>query len=382
MESPFNFGKKVQGDYFINRVEEIKRLETNFISGINTMVIAPRRWGKSSLVDKVSEIVSLKYQDIKFVHLDLFKIKNERDFFEQLLTSAIKASSSKWEDWMKNAKKFLKGLVSSFSVGIDPYQEFNFKLNWEQPEILQTAIIDLPERIAQKKKLKLVICIDEFQKIADFPNSIQLQQLLRSAWQTHKSCTYCLYGSKFHIINELFTNESMPFFNFGDILYLDKIPTEHWHHYISDRFISTGKKIKKKYIEYIIHLSNNHPFHVQQLSHQLWRTSTKSVDDKTFAQALDELLRYNQILYSRIMDGITELQFNMLSAIASGETQLNSRDVIQKYHLGTSGNVETIKKALAKKDLIDFSREKPEFEDPLFEYWFSKNFIPGMKQVI
>lgn len=82
------------------------------------------------------------------------------------------------------------------------------------------------------------------------------------------------------------------------------------------------------------------------------------------------------------MDGITELQFNMLSAIASGETQLNSRDVIQKYHLGTSGNIETIKKALRKKDLINFSKEKPEFEDPLFEYWFGKNFIPGMKPFI
>jgi hypothetical protein len=374
MESPFNFGKKVYGSYFINREKEIKRLEANFISGINTMIIAPRRWGKSSLVEKVSEVISANYNRIRVIHIDLFKIRNERDFFEQLMTEVIKASSTKWEDWMKNAKNFLKGLVSSFSVGIDPYQEFSFKLNWEQPEVLQTAIADLPEQIALKKKIRLIVCLDEFQKIAEFPESIHLQQMLRSVWQSHKSCTYCLYGSKFHVINELFTNESMPFFNFGDILYLEKIPKEHWYAYITNGFKATGKEIKRNYIDYIIHLSNNHPFHVQQLSHQLWRTCEKSVDDGTFAQALDELLRYNQILYSRIMDNLTELQVNMLAAIASGETQLNSSEVIQKYRLGTSGNVETLKKALIKKDLINFSGEKPEFEDPLFEYWFRKNF--------
>ena len=373
MESPFNFGKKVEGKHFVNRVEEIKHLETNFVSGINTMVIAPRRWGKSSLVKKAYEQVNKKYPEIRICDIDLFKIKNEKEFYEQLLAEIIKSSSSKWEEWIESAKSLLKGLVSSFSVGVDPYQDFKFKLNWDNPEMLQNAVLELPEKIAIKKKIKFVICIDEFQKIDDFQDSLQLQQKLRSNWQSHQHCSYCLYGSKYHIINQLFSNESMPFFRFGDILYLDKIPENHWRKYIKDGFRLAKKSIDIKYIEYIIHLSDNLPFHVQQLSHQVWRLTENTVDDKVFQMAIDELLKYNDILYSRMVDDLSELQINLLLAISEGETKLNSKTVIQNYNLGTSGNVETIKKALTKKEIINFSGVKPEFEDPLFSYWF-KNY--------
>jgi hypothetical protein len=70
---------------------------------------------------------------------------------------------------------------------------------------------------------------------------------------------------------------------------------------------------------------------------------------------------------------VYELQINLLQAISEGETMLTSKNVIQKYNLGTSGNVDTLKKALMKKEIISFSGSKPEFEDPLFAYWF-KNY--------
>ena len=373
MESPFSFGKKVSGDQFLNREMELDRLETNFVSGINTMVIAPRRWGKSSLVQKASERVEAKYPNIRVCHIDLFRIKNEREFYEKLLSEIVKSSSSKWEDWMKNAKQFLKGLVSSFSVGVDPYQDFKFKLNWEEPEVLKDTILELPEKIALKKNMKFVICIDEFQKIDDFQDSLQIQQNLRSVWQSQQNCSYCLYGSKFHIINHLFSNDSMPFFKFGDSIYLDKIPEQHWHKFIKDKFTSHQKGIDEKYIEHILSLSDNLPFHVQQLSHQVWRLTDRKVDDKVLAMAIDELLKYNDILYGRLIDDLSELQINLLQAISAGETMLTSKTVIQKYNLGTSGNVDTLKKALMKKEIISFSGSKPEFEDPLFAYWF-KNY--------
>jgi AAA+ ATPase superfamily predicted ATPase len=133
MESPFIFGKKVFGKNFINRTAEIERLETNFTSGINTIIIAPRRWGKSSLVLKASQKVARKNKNIKFINIDLFKVKSERDLYQQLMIQVLKASSSKWEEWIANAKSFLKGLVSSFSIGIDPVHDFKFQLNWDEP---------------------------------------------------------------------------------------------------------------------------------------------------------------------------------------------------------------------------------------------------------
>ena len=375
MESPFIFGKKVKGKNFINRTTELKRLKLNFISGINTMIIAPRRWGKSSLVMKASEQIEKTEKNIRICYIDLFRINNEKEFYEELLTQVVKSSSSRWEDWFNNAKNLLKGLVSSFSIGVDPYQDFKFKLNWEEPKLLQSAIIDLPEKLAKKKKLKFIICIDEFQKIAEFPGSLSLQQKLRSSWQSHEFSSYCLFGSKFHIINELFSNPSMPFYQFGDLMYLEKIPEKHWYNYISRAFRNTGKEIKKEHIDRILYLSKNHPFHVQQFSHHVWRLTERVVDDKVFAITIDELLRYNAIFYERMINSMSLLQINFLRAIAEGETQLTSAEVIKKYELGTSGNIETLKKAVVNKEIVSFLGNKPEFEDPLFKYWFTKTFL-------
>jgi hypothetical protein len=53
MNSPFKYGKVVTGDYFINRTDDIKRIQNNISAGINTILISPRRWGKSSLVKQI-----------------------------------------------------------------------------------------------------------------------------------------------------------------------------------------------------------------------------------------------------------------------------------------------------------------------------------------
>jgi hypothetical protein len=66
---------------------------------------------------------------------------------------------------------------------------------------------------------------------------------------------------------------------------------------------------------------------------------------------------------------------NFLKAVAEREKRFSSSEVINKYNLGTSGNIETLKKALMNKEILNFLYGDPEFEDPLFEYWFTKTFL-------
>ena len=56
--SPFVFGTRVSGETFIDRVKETKRLKINFENGINTVLISPRRMGKTSLVAKVVSLLT------------------------------------------------------------------------------------------------------------------------------------------------------------------------------------------------------------------------------------------------------------------------------------------------------------------------------------
>lgn len=68
MDNPFIFGKAVEGPYFTDRQEDAKRLRANLCHGINTILISPRRWGKTSLVKKVTAEIESK--DLKTVFIE------------------------------------------------------------------------------------------------------------------------------------------------------------------------------------------------------------------------------------------------------------------------------------------------------------------------
>ena len=47
-------------------------------------------------------------------------------------------------------------------------------------------ILNLPEQIARKKDIQVVVCIDEFQNLAGFKHPLLFQRRLRSEWQHHQ----------------------------------------------------------------------------------------------------------------------------------------------------------------------------------------------------
>lgn len=375
MFSPFVFGKIAGGNAFVNRDKERKRVIQNFLSGINTMLISPRRWGKSSLIKQAAIECSSENGDIRFCFIDLFAVKNEHEFYERLLTEVIKASDTQLESWMKTAKEFLKQIVPIFSLNLDDQSNFKLSLEWEQAKKNAGEILNFPEKIAAKRKIKFVICVDEFQKCMQFDDSLNFQQKLRSVWQTQQHCSYVLYGSKRHVITELFESQSMPFYRFGDLLYLDKIEKKHWLPFIQEQFKSTGKEISPQLASRIVEQVQNHPFYVQQFSHQVWINTTQKATGRIIENAIEELLRYNSVMYYRETDMLTNLQLSLLHAISDGHSQLTSKEVLNKYNLGTSGNILRIKEGLEKKEIVDFFERKPLFIDPLYEVWLKRNLF-------
>ena len=220
-EAPFVFGVRVEGDTFTDRREETERLKMNFLYGINTILISPRRMGKTSLVDKVC---SLMVDDsIRIARMDAFGCRSEQDFVNAFATAVLRATSSKWEEWMENAKLFLSRFVPKISFGQDPINDFSIALELNEKNHSTEDILQLPELIAREKGIRIVVCIDEFQQLGEFPDSLIFQKKLRSVWQLQNHVSYCLYGSKKHLMEQMFQNASYPFYRFGDFFYLEKI---------------------------------------------------------------------------------------------------------------------------------------------------------------
>jgi AAA+ ATPase superfamily predicted ATPase len=375
-ENPFVFGKAVEGRFFTDRMKDAEHLEANLTHGINTILISPRRWGKTSLVKKV--ISNVTRPDIIIIYVDIFSCKSEYDFYRQLATAIIQQTSSKIEEWMITAKEFLSRLITKVSFSPDSIQEYALSFEFPDKDSSEQDILQLPERIAQKKGLRLVICLDEFQQIAEFQDSITFQKKLRSVWQHQQNVSYCLFGSKRHLMTELFSDTSNPFYKFGDMMFLKKIPTEEWIPFICRKYQETGKIITEKQAERICKVTENLSSYVQHLSWIVWYKANPVTTNEMIELSIDELLEQNKVFFQREIEGLTELQLNLLKAVANGvDTGFSKKEIIKKYRLESSANVQGVKKAMIKKDLIDIDGSVITFNDPIFKLWIKRN-IPNL----
>ena len=371
IENPFVFGKAAEGTYFTDRTEDAKRLHANLTHGINTIIISPRRWGKTSLVKKV--IADINRPDIKPVFIDIFQCKSEYEFYHAFASSVIKQTASRLDEWVETAKNFLSNISPKFSFGSDPMNDFSLSFDWNPKDDTETDILQLPEKIAQKKDVHLVICLDEFQQIADFDDTQKFQKKLRSVWQHQQNVTYCMFGSKKHLMENIFNDKANPFYKFGDMMFLKKIPTEEWVPFICAKFQETGKKISPELASKICEATENLSSYVQHLAWVVWYKTDKVVTNKDVTAAIDDLLEQNKVFFQREVEQLSELQLNFLRALANGVTTGFSRkDVIKKYRLESSANVQSVKKALLKKDLINVDGQEISFNDSLFKQWLKR----------
>jgi hypothetical protein len=375
MDSPFQIGRIVYKDGFVNREQYIKHLSSNLQSGINTMLISPRRWGKSSLVRRVADLLCSTNQNIVFCFIDMYNVRTEKQFYQEFAKVLIQSTSTKWQEWLENAKNLLKNIVPRFSFGSNPDTDFSIHLDWKDIETSANEILELPEIISKKKKTRVVICLDEFQNIAYFNESLAFQKKLRSVWQLHQHATYCIYGSKRHIITKMFESQSMPFYKFGETLFLDKIESKYWIPFIKGNFEKTGKQISNKLAQTIVSLVDNHPYFVQLLSNNVWLQTDTKCTEKSIDKAVENLLYQNTIIYQKEIDSLTNPQLNFLRALIEGVQQFSSKENLSKYDLGTSGNILRIKQALESKEVIDLWGSKIEFLDPIFRMWFERMYL-------
>lgn len=371
MEAPFVYGRIADDLNFTDRKNEVALLTQNFKNLINTVIISPRRWGKTSLVNKCAKLLSEENKNTQVCQVDIFNCRTEEQFYTAYANALMRVSTSAWEEFVAGVKKYLSRMAPtvSLSEGSQSY-ELSFGIGFKDNRLSYDEILDLPQQIAKDKGKKIIVCIDEFQNINEYEDSLAFQRKLRAHWQTHTSVCYCLYGSKRHMLLSIFNDYSMPFYKFGDILFLQKIERKDWVAFISQRFADTGKQISDELSGMIADKMKNHPYYTQQLSQQTWLRTSKECSEAIVNEAFNSLIGQLSLLFSNIIDSLTSRQINFLIAVADGVVNFSSKDILKHYQLGTSANIKNLKKATLEKDLIDILPGNTiEIQDPAFEYW-------------
>lgn len=370
MNIPFVYGKIAEKENFTDRKEEQETLFQNFSCLVNTIIISPRRWGKTSLVNQVIQRFE-KDKSIKICQVDIFNCRTEEQFYQAYAHAVLKANATVWEDFIVSAKKYLGKLLPSVTLtDMAQTYELSFGLDFKDNQMTYDEILELPHAICKDTGKKMVVCIDEFQNINEYDEPLAFQRKLRSHWQRHTNVCYCLYGSKRHMLLDIFNSYNMPFYKFGNIMFLHKIEREEWIKFIMERFQKSGKKITPEACGMIADLMKNHPYYTQQLSQQTWLRTTSEANRDIINKSFLDIVGQLSLLFANLIDTLTPKQINFLIAVADGVTNFSSKEVLSKYQLGTSANIKNLRKVATEKDLIDIQPgNKIELQDPVFEYW-------------
>lgn len=374
MGKAFVYGMSVGGDNFTDRIEETKRIKLDFENGINVILISPRRMGKTSLIKKV--ISEMDRPEIKVVYMDIYDCRSEYDFYNRFAETMMKSTGNQLEQVMENIKRFLVRVSPKLSFSPEPNSEFSVSLGITPRDYSPEEILDLPERIAKEQGIRIVVCIDEFQQIGEFADSLTVQKRLRGVWQHHQHVSYCFFGSKKHLMENIFQSRRMPFYQFGEMLHLKCIPTEYWVPFICSRFEKYGKKISEEYAARICHTVKNYSSYVQQLAWNVMAETEIEVNEESFTEGFNALLEQNSSLFIQQTEGLTTYQLNFIRLLCNGiHSGFNTQSVVEQYSLGSKSNVDRIKKCLIDRELITIEKEGVFLVDCVFELWFKREMM-------
>jgi hypothetical protein len=363
MENPFDYQRIAVGKTFVDRKKELKALIDAMLSGENILLYSPRRYGKSSLLKEAIQRVGKERISI---YVDLWECLTEVEIAEKLASSIINAAYNKIEkaatalkEWITTARPLLR-LEKDGSIGI--------KLEFIEHEKTLKETLVMIQKIAEKRKKKVVVVMDECQVIAEFEGH-RIEKVIRSTIQEQNMVTYIFSGSKQHILEAMVNEKSRPFYRQLRPMILGPIPIGSFTPFIKKGF-SQVANVDDDTIDEIYRSAKGNPQRTQQICHWLF---SKAIDGKIPTSTLVKEVVVEICLslnkeFEDELDGIkNKRQRQILKALAIDSTEKPmSRKFIQRHALGPVSSVQTALKGLIEKGIMD---NRYEFVDPLLKRW-------------
>jgi Cdc6-like AAA superfamily ATPase len=368
--NPFQFGVVIDDSAFCNRKEELSYLKTQIQNGYSTWLFSPRRFGKTSLVEKVFR----ELKDTKCIYVDLYNIRSKDDFCRKY-SKIIARELFNWKDDIKVLSNRFSNAFRKLSptISFDEFGNPSFSLNVhkiEKQEDIET-ILEVPNEVSLGTKKRICIAFDEFQEIRRIDPF--MLNWMRSSFQRHREISYIFLGSKQSLMEEIFTSAKSPFYEFATKMNLSVISREELFHFIEQNFKKNALPIRKQTIDSILDKSECQPHFTQYFASVVFDLINAGYkqQDEDFSQLWMERIIIPQIdVFQDIFDQLTNSQRVVLQVIAGrNDAGIFSESVRIQYNLPVSSSLNEVLKALQKKGLIYKSPESYKVTNPVLKAW-------------
>ena len=372
MQNPFKCGTVVTGRDFVDRRRELEELSRELADGQHLFLLSPRRYGKTSLIFTLLD--SLRSRGTLVAYLDMFRTTTPRQLLELMAHTLLRAAESRPERVLRLALDLLGRLrpqVGTNSTG-EPTLSFDIGTSPRSDLAFQEEVLSLPQRLAVKRKSRLVLAFDEFQEMQRFPGG-GLEKAMRSHFQRHRHVSYVFAGSKQSVLQDMATLERGPFYKFGRIISLSSIPPEEFAPFMEVRFRSGRIHASAEMLDTILAAADDVPYNVQRLCHQLWALRAGKVVRITQAdigEAIATIVDQDGPYFSGAWDRLSLHQRQVLQAIArAGGRNVFAGEFLAAHRLGSHSSVQTSLRKLLKEQIIFKTNGEYRIADAFFREW-------------
>ncbi len=373
MDNPFRFGGIVGGADFCNRQLERSELRQAIDNGDCLFLHSERRMGKTSLVSQVtSELDSTSYLPI---YMDAWTTDSVNSFTLALARAVGRRLNMNLEHLLESLRNAFSRLIPSLTVDAAGQTQLQFHLTTDNDSArtLQDVIEGI-YRIAREQSRRIVIVIDEFQRVLDF-DSDEIERQLRSCIQQHRGVAWFFLGSKRHLLRGMFQDPARPLYRLGIHYPLQVIDKEHWRPFIRHRFEASGIDLRDTQLEEILRISGGHPYYTQHLCHTVWdMCPSNEVPESLVSQAQTRLLEREGDTFSAQWEALTMTQQRLLLGISSQDAPVRpfASEFIKQWNLSTPSTVQRGIEALLTRDLVDRNEDGYFVLDRFLSAWLKR----------
>lgn len=351
MENPFIIKSYESKELFCDREEELQLMLRNCINSTDMTLISQRRMGKTGLILRLFDELKETRPEVHTIYFDIFASRNIDDFIKLMAEAAMKAFPSKTsmgEKFMTFIKS-LRPQLSFDNITGEPQLQIAYQTAHEKEYTLR-GLFDFLD----SQNEHIVIAIDEFQQIRDYPEQ-NLEALLRTYIQQTHNLTFIFCGSKKHVMADIFANERKPFYNSTSFVSLDKISEESYSAFIRRLFNERQRSITDEALQFILDWTRRHTYYTQQLCHTVFANGNEAVTIDEVKKACEQLMKQGEAVYLQYRQMLTDKQWDYLIAVAKEGSvqQITSSAFLKTHKIGTPSVSRRLADALCEKGLLN-----------------------------
>jgi len=351
MKNPFVIKPYESKELFCDREEELSLMVQGCINHTDMTLISQRRMGKTGLILRLFDELHETGLNRQTIYVDIYASRSIDDFIKLLAEAAMKTFQPKTSIGEKLIS-FIKSLRPQLSfdpITGEPQLQIAYQTMHEKEYTLR-GLFDFLDA----QGVSVIIAIDEFQQIRDYPEK-NMEALLRSYIQQTHNLTFIFCGSKKHLMADIFANEKKPFYSSTTFISLEKISEASYANFIRHHFNLDGRTIDDESIQFILDWTRRHTYYTQQLCHTIFANGDKNVTLDVVRAACGQLMKQGEAVYLQYRQMLTDKQWNYLIAVAKeGSVKQITASAFLKHHkIGTPSVSRRLAEALVGKGLLN-----------------------------